>query len=72
MTSKFFCHVFYYNKIKLTLRRKYCWKLPKLFCLMIEGQEYEPNIFLKIVIMAGGPAQLDTIALATYKNKIKI
>ena len=39
---------------------------------MIEGQEYEPNIFLKIVIIAGGPAQLDTIALATYKYEIKI
>lgn len=37
---------------------------------MMAGQEWDPNIFLKMVIMAGGPAHTPTIELATYK-KIK-
>lgn len=38
---------------------------------MMAGQEWDPNIFLKMVIIAGGPAQTPTIELATYK-KIKM
>lgn len=38
---------------------------------MMAGQEWDPNIFLKMVIIAGGPAHTPTIELATYK-KIKI
>lgn len=34
------------------------------------GHENDPNIFLKMASIAGGPTQFVTIALATCKKKI--
>lgn len=39
---------------------------------MMAGQEWDPNIFLKMVIIAGGPAHTPTIEFATYKIKLKL
>lgn len=39
---------------------------------MMAGQEWDPNIFLKMVIIAGGPAHTPTIEFATYKTKLKL
>lgn len=36
---------------------------------MMCGAAKEPNSFLKIASIAGGPAQLETIAFATCNNK---
>lgn len=36
------------------------------------GHENEPNIFLNVANMAGGPVQLVTIALAIYNKNNKL
>jgi len=40
--------------------------MEKSFCLMMWEAAKDPNIFLKMTNMAGGPSQLADMALATF------
>ena len=40
--------------------------MEKSFCLMIWAAAKDPNIFLKMTNMAGGPSQLADMAFATF------